>query len=573
MSDVVPARQAFLPDGVLLDHPGAIEPLYRALHDRVIPDRPALEQWLLDWSDLEAALSEEGAWRYIRMTQDTRDKEAGERYERFTLEVQPLVDTWTDRLNRKLVAVPFADELREGGYPVMLRGIREQLRIFREENVAIQAGLRKLAQDYSTMIGAMTIPWNGEEITLPKAAALLEEKGRTVRERAFRGIASRRMQDRDRLDDLFDAMVRDRHRMAVNAGFANYRDYAYAALGRFDHGPADAEAFHASVAEVVVPLIEELEQERQQSLGVDRLRPWDLAVDSAGLSPLRPFRTGQELLVTATAIFEKVHPSFAAHLRAMGDKNLLDLESREGKAPGGYNYPLYRSGAPFIFMNAVGTADDLVTMLHEGGHAVHSFRTHALPLTAFKQFPSEVAELASMGMELLSMRHWDLAYPDPKDLQRAQRDQLERVIGVLPWVATVDAFQHWVYTHPDHDRVQRAEAWTRIHERFSGRVVDWTGLEEERASFWHKQLHIFEVPFYYIEYGIAQLGAIGLWAQAEREPDAAVERYAKALSLGYTRTLPEIYAAAGVRFDLGKPAVTDLAGAVAQELRRLRGMN
>ncbi|MBK9762667.1 MAG: M3 family oligoendopeptidase [Flavobacteriales bacterium] len=573
MSEVVPAGQAFLPDGVVLDTTERIEPHYQTLYDRALPDGPALEQWLLDWSDLDAALSEEGAWRYIRMTQDTRDNQAGERYERFTLEVQPFVETWTDRLNRKLAAVPFAGELREGGYPVMLRGIREQLRIFREENVPLQAGLRKLAQDYSTVIAAMTIPWEGEEITLPKAAALLEENDRTLRERAFRAIAARRLHDRDRMDDLFDAMVRDRHHMAVNAGFANYRDYAYAALGRFDHSPEDAEAFHTSVAEVVVPLVEELERERQQQLGVDRLRPWDLAVDSAGLSPLRPFRTGEQLLATATAIFEKVHPSFAAHLRTMREKALLDLESREGKAPGGYNYPLYRSGAPFIFMNAVGTADDLVTMLHEGGHAVHSFRTHPLPLTAFKQFPSEVAELASMGMELLSMRHWDLAYPDPVDLRRAQRDQLERVIGVLPWVAAVDAFQHWVYTHPDHDRAQRAEAWTRIHQRFSGRVVDWSGLEEERASLWHKQLHIFEVPFYYIEYGIAQLGAIGLWAQAEREPEAAVVRYAEALSLGYTRTLPEIYAAAGVRFDLGKAAVTHLAGAVADELRRLRAVH
>lgn len=562
------AARKFLPGEFAVEDRAVLEPFFLRLSERAIDDPVALEAWLRDLSEVEAAIEEEGAWRYIRMTCDTRDPQASGRYQDFVSSVMPMVEEWKDRLDRKFMASPAVERLTGDGYAVLLRGIREQLRIFREENVPIQAELRALAQDYSATIGAMTIDWKGETITLPKAAAVLEGTDRSEREAVYRAMAARRAQDADTLEGIFDRMLAKRHTMACNAGFANYRDHSYSALGRFDHRPADAFAFHDAIERTVVPVVEELERDRRHRLGVGTLRPWDLAVDRTGAAPLRPFTDPEELVALTVSVFDRLDPYFADCIRRQQAMGRLDLGSREGKAPGGYNYPLYESGAPFIFMNAVGTHDDVITMMHEGGHAVHSFLTHGLPLTGFKSFPSEVAELASMSMELLTMDHWHLIYPDPEELRRAKRDQLERVIGILPWVATIDAFQHWLYENPGHTREERTAAWLRTHARFSGNVVDWSGLEEERSRLWHKQLHVFEMPFYYIEYGIAQLGAIGVWLNHKKDPRRAIDGYIAALKLGYTRTLPEIYATAGVRFDLGADHVAGLMEQVRNEMDR-----
>lgn len=561
--------RTYLPAQAALGERAAVAGYFDELAARAIASAGDLDHWLKDLSELEAALSEEGAWRYIRMTLDTRDETAATNYQAFVNEVLPLVEEATDKLHRKLMALPFVEELQGDGYAVYFRGIREQLRIFRETNVPLQTELRNLAQTYSTTIGAMSVEWKGETITLPKAAAILEGTDRAEREAIYRLIAVRRLKDADKLNALFHDMVGRRHTIALNAGAVNFRDHSYSALGRFDHTPADAIAFHESVEHEVVPIVERLERERMQSLGVDRLRPWDLQVDPSGKPPLRPFTSDAQLIDLAETVFGKLHPYFSKCIRTMRGMGRLDLGSRAGKAPGGYNYPLYETGAPFIFMNAVGTTDDVITMFHEGGHAVHSFLTHPLPVTGFKSFPSEVAELASMGMELLTMDHWHLVYPDADDLRRAKRDQLERVLTILPWVATVDAFQQAVYTHPEWTIAERSRAWVETHARFAGKVVDWSGLDSERASLWHKQLHIFELPFYYIEYAIAQLGAIGLWRNYKRDPAAAVEAYTQALKLGYTRTLPEIYAAAGVRFDFSRKHIAELAAFVGEELDRL----
>jgi oligoendopeptidase F len=542
---------------------------FEELLHRKIGSVEDLRTWLQNFSELEAVVAEEGAWRYIRMTLDTRDEKAGARYQQFVGEVLPNVEQWTDKLHRRLVAEPLLDQVEGPGYAVLFRGIRAQLEVFREENVPLHAELRSMGQEYSGTIGGMTIAWNGGEITLPKAASILESTDRAEREQVFRAIAARRGQERDKLDLLFDRMVHKRHTVAVNAGFTNFRDYMYKAMGRFDHGPEDATAFHASVEHEVLPVVERLALERRTALGLDQLKPWDLSVDVSGKPPLRPFTSPDQLVDLTVAVFEKLDPYFASCIRSMQHQGRLDLASREGKAPGGYNYPLYESGAPFIFMNAVGTTDDVITMLHEGGHAVHSFLTHPLPLTGFKSFPSEVAELASMSMELLTMDHWSLIYPDADDLRRAKQDQLERVLTVLPWVATVDAFQHAIYTHPQWTSEQRTTAWTSIHGRFAGNVVDWNGLDQERSMLWQKQLHIFEVPFYYIEYGIAQLGAIALWRNYKEDPIGTVRSYGEALKLGYTRTLPEIYEAAGIRFDLSQAYVRELIAFVNAELDRL----
>jgi len=542
---------------------------FSELLERSIIEVAGLERWLRDLSELEAALSEEGAWRYIRMSLDTRDAEVAKRYNDFNVDVLPNAEQWTDKLQRKLIALPQVEALSGEGFPVYLRGIREQLRIFRETNVPIQVELRGMAQEYGVIIGAMNVTWKGEQITLPAAAAILESTDRNEREGIYRLICERRAQDGDKLDALFDGMVAKRNTVAHNAGFNNFRDYMYSALGRFDHTPTDAEAFHKSVVSEVLPVVDRLNRERRKHLGLEVLRPWDLSVDPTGKPPLRPFKDADQLVQLTRAVFNKLDPWFSACIASMQQQGRLDLASRDGKAPGGYNYPLYETGAPFIFMNAVGTADDVITMVHEGGHAIHSFLTHPLPITGFKSFPSEVAELASMSMELLTMDHWHLIYADAEELKRAKRDQLERVLTILPWVATIDAFQHAVYTHPEWSPRQRSDEWVRTHQRFNGKEVDWTGLGSERSVLWHKQLHLFEVPFYYIEYAIAQLGAIGVWRNYKRDPVKAVTQYKAALSLGYTRTLPEIYAAAGVTFDLSTAYVRELIGFVNAELDAL----
>lgn len=566
MGTVAPALRTYLPAALAISGWPDVAPFFIELQERKVHDAASLEKWLRDLSELEAVISEEGAWRYIRMTLDTRDAQASERYQTFVTEVLPSVEQETDKLQRKLMALPQVNELHGEGYPILLRGIREQLRIFREANVAIQAELRSMAQEYSAVIGAMSVSWKGEEITMPKAAAILESPDRSERHAIYDLVATRRAQDSGKLAELFHAMVAKRDTMATNAGFVNFRDYMYSALGRFDHTPDDALAFHQSVEQDVLPVVDRLHRERQEALGLTELRPWDLAVDPSGKPPLRPFQDADQLVQLTRAVFDRLDPWFSQCIAAMQELGRLDLSSRDGKAPGGYNYPLYETGAPFIFMNAVGTTDDVITMVHEGGHAIHSFLTHPLPLTGFKNFPSEVAELASMGMELLTMDHWHLIYPDPEELKRAKRDQLERVLTILPWVATIDAFQHAVYTHPHWTIEERTQAWLSVHKRFGGSVVDWSGLEAERSVIWQKQLHLFEVPFYYIEYAIAQLGAIGVWRNYKCDPVKAVAQYKTALSLGYTKPLPEIYATAGIRFDLSTGYVKELIGFVQAEL-------
>ena len=354
--------------------------------------------------------------------------------------------------------------------------------------------------------------------------------------------------------------------MALNAGFENYRNYKFRELGRFDYTPEDCFKFHEAVKEHILPLQKMLVENRKQRLGLDVMRPWDGDAEPVGTQPLRPFETGKELSDKAIDVFDKLGSYFSGCLTTMVNMNRMDLESRKGKAPGGYNCPLAETGVPFIFMNAAGTVGDLITMMHEGGHAVHSFLSHELPLSAFKEYPMEIAELASMSMELFSMEHWDVFFSDKNELHRAQMDEMERVISVLPWIATIDKYQHWLYTHPGHTEEERRTEWMNILNEFSTGVTDWTGFEEYRSYFWQKQLHLYEVPFYYIEYGIAQLGAIAMWRQYRNNKEQTLENYKKALSLGYTKTLKELYDTAGIKFDFSPAYVAELGSFVKDRL-------
>ncbi|RFP65994.1 M3 family oligoendopeptidase [Hymenobacter lapidiphilus] len=563
-----PPRQ-YLPEAFTVTDWAAIEPYFIELRDREIGSAAELELWLLNRSELEAALSEDLAWRYIRMTCDTQDAARTEAFQFFVNEIEPHVAPHDHALNEKMLASEFLPGLDENRYRVFVRSVRQALAIYRPENVPLKTEISTQQQQYAALAGAMTVTLDGEELTLPQAADRLKSPDRQERETAWRAVQERRLQDSKALDELYTRLIGLRHQVALNAGFANFRDYMFAALGRFDYTPQDTLEFHRAIRETVVPLTDNLDLERRQDLALAELRPWDLDVDVSGQAPLKPFATGAELLAKTTTVFDRLDPFLGQCLRTMGQMGNLDLESRKGKAPGGYNYPLDETGVPFIFMNATSSLRDVVTMLHEGGHAVHSFLTRRLPLGADKHPPSEVAELASMSMELLSLDHWDVFFTDPEELRRAKRTHLESVLETFPWVATIDKFQHWVYEHPTHTEEQRHARWVELFDEFNQRTVSWKGLEHIKPYLWQKQLHLYEVPFYYIEYAMAQLGAIAVWRNYRQNPQAALAGYQRALALGYTAPIGEIYAAAGIRFDFSTEYLRTLADFVQDEMAKI----
>ena len=559
-------KRNFLPEDFKMTTWDALQPYFDKLIATGINSKEELENWLRNISELEAVISEDACWRQINMTCDTTNKEYEDAFTYFCMEIEPKMKPYFFELNKKMLASPFIKELDEAQYYPYLRSVRNAVHLYREENVAIQAEMSLLAQQYGVISGKMTIEHEGKQYTLQQAARFLQNPDRELRETIFRKIAARRLQDKEELTNLFNQLLEKRQQVAVNAGFDNYRDYKFRELGRFDYTPADCFAFHDAVREHILPLHKMLVERRKKKLGLDVMRPWDGDAEPIGTEPLHPFETGKELSDKAIAVFGKLGDYFSGCLNTMTDMKRMDLESRVGKAPGGYNCPLAETGVPFIFMNAAGTVNDVITMMHEGGHAVHSFLSHSLPLSSFKEYPMEIAELASMSMELFSMEHWDIFFSDKSELQRSQIEELERVISVLPWIATIDKYQHWLYTNPGHTNEQREAEWMKILAEFSTGVTDWTGFEEYRAYFWQKQLHLYEVPFYYIEYGIAQLGAIAMWRQYRENKEHALENYKAALSLGYTKTLKELYATAGIRFDFSPAYVAELGSFVKERL-------
>jgi len=559
----------FLPVDFKVTKWETLEPFFKELLDREIRSVSGLEQWMKDAGELEAAISEDACWRQIKMTCDTENKALEEAFTFFMLEIQPKIQPYADKLNRKLIECPFTRQLDQKKYFTYLRTVKKNIELFREENIPLQADINVMQQQFGVISGKMVVEINGREYTLQQAAKFLEDPDRNRRKEVYRKISERRLQDKETINDLYTNLVEKRHKVAVNAGFANYRDYRFVELGRFDYTPQDCFLFHEAVKQHVMPLINEIYKHKKKKLDIDVLKPWDLEAHPAGEKSLTPFTTGDELLEKSIACFKKLNPFFSDCLVKMKQMGHLDLESRRGKAPGGYNCPLAETGAPFIFMNAAGQMDDVITIVHEGGHAVHSFLAHDLELNAFKEYPMEIAEVASMAMELFSMDYWDVFFDTQDEQRRAKEHQLERVITIFPWIATIDKFQHWVYENPAHTSDQRAEKWQEIFNEFTSPVIDISGLEEYRKYFWQKQLHLFEVPFYYIEYGIAQLGAIGLWKQFRQDKNRTLDNYMQALDLGGTKTLPELYKTAGIELNLSPAYIQDLMAFVHQELQLL----
>ncbi|MEI2755260.1 MAG: M3 family oligoendopeptidase [Chitinophagaceae bacterium] len=565
-ADIKKLPRHYLPVNFEIKDWEGLLPFFQELEEREIESVTALEQWLKDASELEAAISEEVCWRQIKMTCDTENKDLEASFTYFMMEIQPKMQPYSDRLNKKLLDSPFINELDTNKYFTYLRNVKKNIDLFEEKNIPLIAELNVLQQQFGVIAGKMTVNVNGQEYTLQQAARFLEDPDRNLREEVYHKINKRRLEDKVALNELFSTLLAKRNEVALNAGFKSYTEFRFLELGRFDYTPEDCFQFHEAVKVHVMPLVNELYEAKKKKLGLDTLRPWDIDAEPKGVKPLHPFESGTELTEKAINCFNQLKPFFGDCLQKMKTLGHLDLDSRKGKAPGGYNCPLAESGAPFIFMNAAGQLDDVTTMVHEGGHAIHSFLSHPLELNGFKDYPMEIAEVASMSMELFSMEYWNVFFKTPEELHRAKEQQLERVITIFPWIAIIDKFQHWIYKNPNHSVAERANAWIEISDEFTSPVLNYDGLDDYRSYGWQRQLHLYEVPFYYIEYGIAQLGAIGMWQQFKKDKEAALNHYINALSLGATTTLPKLFNAAGLEFNFSPEYISKLMRFVKSEM-------
>ena len=567
--------RSFVPLTANLGDWSQIAPLFDLLEARAARAQLStdFERWLLDWSELNAALDEESARRYIAMTCHTDNAEAEQAYLHFVEHVEPEIKPRQFALEKIYAGHPARADLLKAGsnhpsrYTVFDRDVKNHVDLFRPENVALETEDAKLCQQYQKLMGTQTVEFRGAEKTLVQMGRYLEEPDRALRQEAWELVAQRRLQDADKCEEIFDLLIQLRTRIAKNAGFDNYLEFAFRHRGRFDYTPADCLKFHAAIESEIMPVVREIQEERRQHLQLDRLRPWDLAVDPHNRPPLKPFGQVNEMVARTQNIFRRLDAELAAGFQQMQDLKLLDLDNRKGKAPGGYQSTLSEARMPFIFMNAIGVQRDVETILHEAGHAFHAQATRGEDLYAYRGAPIEFCEVASMSMELLGNEFLEEFYP-ATEANRARKIHLEGIIGFFPWMAVVDGFQHWIYTHADHTRTERQTAYLELMDRFGG-TIDWSGWETAKAHSWHRQLHIFLHPFYYVEYGIAQLGALEVWANSRRDKAMALRHYKQALALGGSRPLPELFHTAGCSFQFDAATIRPLIQLAGSELRKL----
>lgn len=558
----------FLPESVDFSAWTKIEPFFQQLESRSLETSEALESWIQDRSELMDVINEEGSLRYIRMTCDTENKELETAYFHFLEEISENVKAADDQLKRQFLKSPARRQLERERFFVMDRSFQNDVDLFREENIPLETEESKLSQSYQKLMGSLTVQFESKEQTLQQMGRYQEYPDRGLREAAWKAVVERRLMESEKLEKIFDELRTVRQRISANAGFSSYREFAFKQRERFDYSVEDCLRFHEGVEAAVVPLARRMDEQRAGELGIPRLRPWDLSVDPLNRPPLKPFTEATELVEGCVKIAGKVDPRFGGFIRTMRDEQLLNLESRKGKAPGGYQSSLTEARLPFIFMNAVGLDGDVRTLLHEAGHAFHVFATRDEPLGHYRHAPIEFCEVASMSMELLGGEQLEVFYASAEDLKRSRKKHLEGVVDILPWIARVDAFQHWIYTHPEHSVEERRRHWLDLHRRFGG-LEDWKGFELAQATSWHRQLHIFELPFYYIEYAIAQLGALQVWMNSKTDFAGAVASYWSALQLGGSRPLPELFTRANIRFDFGPSSLKPLMEAVEKELRTM----
>jgi len=529
---------------------------FTQLEQREISNAEDLRKWILDWSKLSSILAEESARLYVAMTCDTTNKQAAEAYEFFVSNIDPIISERNEKLQKKLIEHKNLNDL-ESEFGNWFKAVRTDLELFREENIPLETQLNLEIQKYQKITGAMSVEYKGETKTMQQMVPYLQVPNREEREEAWHLLTKRRLQDADALDAAFDKLFSLRIQIAKNSGYENYIDYIFKAKHRFDYTPEDCKNFHESIEKIILPLQREILQQRAKKMNLSKLRPWDLSCDPQGRTALKPFKTGAELVSKCGNLFSRLNPQWKEWYGILQKENLIDADSRLGKAPGGYQITFYDSNVPFIFMNAAGTNQDVYTLLHESGHAFHQFAMAKQELFAFKDVPSEFAEVASMSMELLGAEDLSDFYNED-DFRRSRIEALQDIISLFPWVAIIDAFQHELYKFPSHTAKDRKEIWLSLQERFDS-GVDWSGLEDAHSYLWQKQLHLFEVPFYYVEYGIAQLGALQIYANAKKNRDLAVQNLIKAENLGSSKPLPELFKTAGIKFDFSPKTMEPLA--------------
>ena len=526
-----------------------------------------LRDWILDWSELNSVLGEVSCRRYVSMTCDTKDEKAAKAYADFVENIQPVINEYDDKLNKKLMAHPSKDALK-GEFGEWFKGVQVSLDLFSPDNIPLETEENKEIQAYQKITGGMSVEFDGETKTMQQMATYMENTDRGLRERAWRAMWERRLKDKDALDGAFDKLFKIRKEIARNAHCKDFIDYIFLAKHRFDYSPADCEAFHESIEKLVLPLLKEIYKKRAQKMGLEKLRPWDLDVDPLNRPALKPYSSGAELIEKVDRIFESIHPQAGKWAREMQAQNLIDPDSRLGKAPGGYQIGFDESRLPFIYMNSACTDRDIYTLLHESGHSFHQFALANQPIVAYRDVPAEFAEVASMSMELIGMSNLKPFYGDDHEaISRSILGELTDVIWLFPWVASVDSFQHRIYSFPEHTASDRTDIWNEIMDRYDA-GIDYSGLEAVRGNLWQKQLHIFECPFYYIEYGIAQIGALQVWANFKKDPKKAIDDLFRAESLGSSRPLPELFAAANIKFDFTPKTLEPLMQVVWDELGR-----
>ena len=527
-----------------------VEPFYRELQ-AVELQTANLEAWLKDWSDLISHLDELFTRLYIATTQYTADADVEQRFNTYIETIQPQARTADQALKNKLLD----SQLEPAGFDLPLRKMRTEAALYREANLPLSIEEQKLNAEYNRLIGGLTYDWEGQERTSSEMFPLLQDRDRSIREKAWQILTDGRLAIRAELNDLWGRLMSVRLKIAANNGLSDYRAYIWDQKFRFDYTPDDCKAFHRAIEEVVVPAARRVYQKRQKMLGLETTRPWDSSVDPFGDKPLRPFTTVDELNHKVSNILGKVDPEFGHYFEDMLKSGLIDLEARKNKAPGAYSLGYAAIRKPFIFMSSSGTHEDVLTLLHECGHAVHEIeraKNEYFQHRSETYLPAEFAEVASMGMELLSTPYLNKeqgGFYTEAETARARIQQLEDILGFWPYMAMVDAFQHWIYENPleSCDGANCENKWGELWDRFMP-GIDYSGYEDAKKTYWQRQMHIFTLPFYYIEYGMAQLGAVQVWANALNNQQTAVDAYKKALALGSTVGLPKLFETAGARF-------------------------
>ena len=563
-----PRKRKFLPEEFRVTVWSKLKPYFSELQNRDISSVSELEIWIYDWNEINALVREEINWRYIRLSINMDDQHTSELYNYIVQRILTKVIEADHLLQIRLLESPFKEELNKEQFGIFLRTVQNSLALYRTENIPLSTDIKVQSKEYGKVISQMMIEIEGEMLTVQQVGKYLESPDRKERENGYKKTGNRFLESQQKLDDLFSELVGLRSQLAKHANFKNFRDYRFKELGRFDYTVKDCEQFHKSIKREVIPIVNEWYKRRKKSLKLNVLKPWDLKVTIEGTNRLEPFKNEADFVKKTIHCLSEINPFFGDCLAVLQEMKHLDLNSRKGKQPGGYNMPLLMTGVPFIFMNASNSWSDLVILTHECGHAIHSFSTRQYQLNSIKTFPSEIAELAAMSMELFAMEHWNMVFDNPEEERIARLQQLERILTVLPVISQVDEFQHWIYSHQEATIAERHLFWKKLSDEYTPKIVDLSECEQYIETAWHRVLHIFELPFYYVEYGMAQLGAIALWKNYRENPVETIERFTYALSLGYSKTIPEIYEAAGISFDFSEKYIRSLTGFLREEMEK-----